>query len=133
MYLIWILGSKSKLTVSIKKPIKRNSVGSGHVSHRWTSAFDDHFDHGFVVFKDLQLRLVLRRICGCGDVVHMRQLINISVSLLFGVWICAFVSSFLLPDGLVIRYSSMNVILLSPHPTEREQEFHPFANQHPKK
>ena len=30
---------------SVKQPIKRNSVGSGHVSHRWISAFDDHFDH----------------------------------------------------------------------------------------
>ena len=47
-------------------------------------AFDEHLDHNFVIFTDVQLRLALRRICVCGDVVHMRQLINISVSLLFG-------------------------------------------------
>ena len=26
---------------SVKQPIKSNSVGSGHMSHSWTSAFDD--------------------------------------------------------------------------------------------
>ena len=35
----------------IKKPIKRNSVGAGHVSQRWASAFDDHLDHRFIVLK----------------------------------------------------------------------------------
>ena len=37
--------------VSVKQPIKRNSVGSWHVSHRWTSVFDDHFDHCIVLQK----------------------------------------------------------------------------------
>ena len=36
---------------SIKQPIQRNSVGSGHLSHRWTSAVYDHFDHSLIVFK----------------------------------------------------------------------------------
>ena len=36
---------------SVKQPIKRDSVGSGHVSHHWTSSFDDHLDHCLVVFK----------------------------------------------------------------------------------
>ena len=48
---------------SIEQPIKSNSVGSGHMSHCWTSAFNDHLDHGFVVFKNVQMRLTLRRIC----------------------------------------------------------------------
>ena len=39
--------------------------------------------HCFFIFKDVQLRLALRSIFVCGDVVHMRQLINVSVSLLF--------------------------------------------------
>ena len=39
---------------SVKQPIKSNSVGSGHKSHRWTPAFDYHLNHGFVVFKDVQ-------------------------------------------------------------------------------
>ena len=30
---------------SIEQPIKSNSVGSGNVSHRRTSAFNDHLDH----------------------------------------------------------------------------------------
>ena len=36
---------------SIEQPIKSNSVGSGNVSHRRTSAFNDHFDHCFIVFE----------------------------------------------------------------------------------
>ena len=28
---------------SVEQPIQRNSVGSGHVSHRWILAFRDHF------------------------------------------------------------------------------------------
>ena len=30
---------------SVKQPINSNSVGSGYVSHCWTSAFDDHSNH----------------------------------------------------------------------------------------
>ena len=69
----------------VKQPIKRNSVGSGNVSHCWTSALNDHLDHNFIVFKNVQLRLTLGGVCVCGNVVHMRQLINISGSLWFGV------------------------------------------------
>ena len=36
---------------SVKQPIKSNSVGSGYMSHCWTSVFDDHFNHCFVVLK----------------------------------------------------------------------------------
>ena len=39
----------------VKQPIERNSVDSGHMSHRRTSAFDDHLDQLFIVFKQLQL------------------------------------------------------------------------------
>ena len=35
----------------INQPIKSNSVGSGHGSHRRTSALYDHFDHSIVVFR----------------------------------------------------------------------------------
>ena len=41
---------------SVKKPVKCNSKGSGHMSHCWTSAFNDHFDHCFIVFKDEEHR-----------------------------------------------------------------------------
>ena len=37
------------IQIDSKQPVKSNSVGSGHVSHRWTSAFDDRSDHCFVV------------------------------------------------------------------------------------
>ena len=37
----------------VEQPIKRNSVGPGYVSHCWTSAFDDHLNHGFVNLKDI--------------------------------------------------------------------------------
>ena len=39
---------------SIEQPINSNSVGSGDVSHCWTSAFNDHFDHCFIVLKHIQ-------------------------------------------------------------------------------
>ena len=41
---------------SAKQPALRNSVGSGHVSHHWTSVFDDRLDHRFIVLKNVQLR-----------------------------------------------------------------------------
>ena len=56
---------------SIEQPIKSNSVGSGHVSHCWTSAFDDHLDDSLDIFKDAQLRLALRRMCVGGYVVQI--------------------------------------------------------------
>ena len=46
---------------SVEQPIKSNSVGSGHVSHRRTSSFNYQFDHGFVVFKNVKLWLIVRR------------------------------------------------------------------------
>ena len=38
----------------VKHPIKSNSVGSSHMSHCWTPAFDYHLHHGFIVLKDVQ-------------------------------------------------------------------------------
>ena len=39
---------------SIEQPIKSNSMNSGNMSHCWTSAFHNHFDHGFIVLKHIQ-------------------------------------------------------------------------------
>ena len=47
---------------SIEQPVKSNSVGSGNMSQCRTSAFDDHLDHSFVVFKDVQHGSFMRRI-----------------------------------------------------------------------
>ena len=63
---------------SVEQPIKRNSVGSGHMSHCWTSSFDNHLDDSFVVFKNEQLRLDLGRMCFGGFVIHIRQPPNLS-------------------------------------------------------
>ena len=38
----------------VKQPIQCNPVSSGHVSHCWTSAFEYHLNHGFIVLKDIQ-------------------------------------------------------------------------------
>ena len=42
------------IQVSIKQPIKSNSVGSGDVSHCRTSAFNNHFNYSFIVLKHIQ-------------------------------------------------------------------------------
>ena len=39
---------------SIEQPIKSNSVGSGNMSHCWTPAFHNHFDHSLIVLKHIQ-------------------------------------------------------------------------------
>ena len=46
---------------SVKQPIMSKSVSSWHMSHCWTSSFDYHFDHSFIVFRDVQLRLTLKK------------------------------------------------------------------------
>ena len=70
---------------SVEQQIKRNSVGSGCVSHCWTSSSDTHLDDSFIVFKNFQLRLTLRRVCVGGYVIHIWQLLNLSLSL-FSWW-----------------------------------------------
>ena len=64
----------------VKQPIKSNSVGSGHVSHHWTLSFNYHFDHGFVVFKNVQPRFTLRRMGVRGYIIHFTQLLNLLLS-----------------------------------------------------
>ena len=39
---------------SIEQPIKSNSMSSGNMSHCWTSACHNHFDHSLIVFKHIQ-------------------------------------------------------------------------------
>ena len=134
---------------SVKQPIQRNSVGSGHVSHRRTSTLYDPFDHSFIVFKVVQLSFELRRNCVCDNVIHIGQFLNVSVtaSFRFDVGIGALdftacsTSRNLIIDlifSTVISHCLMgvslkNLIVRSPHPTDREQGFHTSANQHPKK
>ena len=42
---------------SVEQIIKRYSVGSGHVSHCWTSSFDYHFEDSFIVSKNVQTEI----------------------------------------------------------------------------
>ena len=41
---------------------KCDSVGSGYMPHCWTSAFDDHSNHGNVILKDVQHRTKSRKL-----------------------------------------------------------------------
>ena len=59
---------------SIELPIKSNSVGSGYVSHCWTSAFDDHWNHGFVILKDVQHRTKSRKLRVRWDTINIVQI-----------------------------------------------------------
>ena len=47
---------------SVKQPIKSNPVGSGCMFDCWTSALNDHFNHGFVILKDVQHRTKSRKL-----------------------------------------------------------------------
>ena len=46
----------------VKQPVKSNSVGSGHMSHCWTPAFDCHLNRGFFVLENIQHSAGLRKI-----------------------------------------------------------------------
>ena len=74
---------------SVKQPLKSNSAGSGYVSHCWTSAFDDHFDHCFVVLKNLEHRTELRRIRVRRNTINITQFKSVvldwSLGLVLGV------------------------------------------------
>ena len=61
-------------------------MGSGHVSHRRTSSFNFHLNHGIVVFKDVQLRFNLRSLCICDNVTLFRPSINLSVTISIWCW-----------------------------------------------
>ena len=47
---------------SVKQPVKSNSVFSGYVSHCWTSAFDDLFNHCFAIIKNVEHPIEMRRL-----------------------------------------------------------------------
>ena len=51
MVYIFDLGLEFRID-PVEQPIIRNSMGSGHVSQRGTSSFDNHLDYSFVVLKE---------------------------------------------------------------------------------
>ena len=112
---------------AVEQPTKRNSVGSGHVSHRWTLSFGNHLDDRFVVFKNVQLRLALRRMSVCGYVIHIWHMFNIAFALFGWCFVCFFWwhgllsrTSFLGLVYLVLQCCLLNVTLQLPHPKGHE-------------
>ena len=49
---------------AIKRPININSVGSGNVSHAGGPAFDDQFDHSFIVSENCKRHSHAGNVCG---------------------------------------------------------------------
>ena len=58
----------------VKQPIECYSVGSGDTSHRRTSAFINHVDYRFVVFKNFKCGTLTRRFHVCGNMIDIGQL-----------------------------------------------------------
>ena len=56
----------------VKQPIQSNSVGSWRMSHCWTSSFNYHFDHGFVVFEHIQQSFLMRRLDVWGNTINVQ-------------------------------------------------------------
>ena len=79
---------------SIEQPIKRSSVGPGNMSHCRTSAFDDHLDHSFVVFKDVQHDSIARRIRVRRNKIDIGQFKIFLISWCLTLRICAFLRCF---------------------------------------
>ena len=95
---------------SVRQPIKSNSVGSGNMSHCWTSAFDDHFNHGFVILKDVQHRTKSRKLCVRRHTVNIVQIKIVVLG-----WNLGFVLGVLVGCGItrqVSLYSILGVVEL---------------------
>ena len=64
--------------------VKGNSVGSGYVSHCWTSAFDGHFNHCFVILKKCNASHQIEKTSG--SIKHNRHcVLTWSLGLVMGV------------------------------------------------
>ena len=122
---------------SVEQPIELNSVCPGHVSHRRTSALDDHFDHDVIVFKkcrashkiektsrlrkhnrhciiqDRRAELESWFSCGCACLMACHAA---SFPVLF-LWIS------LIGQG-------KSGTLRRPNPKDQEREFHPCVDLH---
>ena len=83
-YLSWIFGVQAD---SDKQPIKRNSVGSGHVCHRRTSASYNHLDYCCIVFENMKQGAEVRKFCVCSDMseIHPFEIVRVGLFLRSGV------------------------------------------------
>ena len=132
---IWFGFFGSKLILSSNQSIKSNSVGPGHMSHRWTSAFDDHFNHSFVIIKDVQLRFIVRRMCVGGHIIHIAQLIKLLSFFTFWTlvveWRVAPVPWMLVRLGWTLLLVERNTSITM---SQRSRASNPsYAFQHPEK
>ena len=134
-YLIWILvvqiDSKHNHTTN---PAQLCGFGTRGSSSDF--CLNDHFDHSHIVFKNVTLGIDVKRFCACDNVVHLGELIHLSVSvyLRFGVWVGVCSLSFM--ERSISRYRNVFRIMLhfSYHIPEIEGgKYRPCANQHPKK
>ena len=106
-------------------------MGSWHMSHRGTSSFNYHLDHGFVVFEDVQLRFSLRRMCVNGNIIHFTQVLNLLSS--FDMLGLGFGIGPRTSPSMTLWLGLLNVILQSQSLKDREQVAHPYVVQHPEK
>ena len=65
-------------------------MGSGYVSHCWTSSFDDHFDDNFIVFKNVQQSEEVGEFFVCSGMIGIDQFKIISGGSVSSSW-CWFV------------------------------------------
>ena len=77
---------------SVKQSVTSNSVGSGYVSHCWTSAFDDHLNHCFAVLKNVQHLTKMRRLRVRRNMINITQIkivvLGWNFGLVLGVLVC---------------------------------------------
>ena len=71
---------------SIEKPIKRNSVVPGNMSHCGAPSFNDHLDHCFVVLKHIQKRFLARRLDVWGNTINIIQHVGLPLRFLTFVY-----------------------------------------------
>ena len=116
----------------VKPPIKRNSVGSGHVSPRRTSDFKNHLDHRFIVFnckQNLRREKVLR-LCWRDPHWIFQHHLGWRVSSSW-CWRVFFVFRLVGLRALVVL--AKIVVLQQPDPRDRERWNRPCEDQRPKK
>ena len=129
-YLIWIFGSK--LTLSNNQPSAALWVLDTCLIVG-LRPLKNHLDHGFVVLKNVQLRLTLRRVCLWVHDPHLTiaQILAFSFQLMF--WIFCPAPSFLRRVYHVLECCLLNVTPQSQCPKDQEHELPPCAIQHPTK
>ena len=89
------------------------------MSHCWTFAFDHHLDSCFVIFKDVQLRLYLRRMCVRRNVIRQRSTTRCPFWLVLSLFREWFPVSHVFPDarlvGVLFFFVERNTSIATSH------------------